>query len=141
MLNVRHDPCWLKAQTLEFTGRTLNVLIMGTAIIAGSATAAPRPAQADTTSTLLIAAGAAAIVGALLTDANNHPYYVKDNRRYYVTQDEANYYGAHHNVVRRQALVPENEYPVQRNAGYNVSRQRGQHAAQPQHAARQPDKR
>jgi hypothetical protein len=114
---------------------------MGTAIIAGSATTAPRPAQADTTSTLLIAAGAAAIVGALLTDGNNRQYYVKDNRRYYVTQDEANYYGAHHNVVRRQALVPENEYPVQRNAGYNISRQQTQHAGRPQQAPRHSDKR
>jgi len=92
------------------------------ALVAMLSVPLPRPAQADTASTLLIAAGAAAIVGALLVDSNNHPYYVRDNRRYYVTQNEASYYRAHHKVVRRQAWVPENEYPVQRNAGYALPR-------------------
>jgi hypothetical protein len=133
MLRVQLFDAGLR-HNMGFNGRTLKVLVVGTAIIAGAITTAPRAAQADTTSTVLIAAGAAAIVGALLTDSNNHPYYVKDNRRYYVTQDEANYYGAHHNVVRRQAWVPESEYPVGRNAGYRVS---GQRTQQPQHPARQ----
>jgi hypothetical protein len=125
---------------MEFTRRTLEGVVLGTAILAAATIAVPRAAQADTTSTALIAAGAAAIVGALLTDGNNHPYYVKDNHRYYVTQNEANYYGAHHHVVRRQALVPENEYPVGRNAGYNVSRQQAQHAGN-EHGARHGNER
>lgn len=98
--------------------RTLKNLGIGTALVAVAIIPIPRPAQADTTSTALIIAGAAAIVGALLLDSNNRPYYVNNNRRYYVTQDEANYYRTHRQVVQRQAWVPENEYPVQRNAGY-----------------------
>jgi hypothetical protein len=31
---------------------------------------------------------------------------------------------AHHKTVQRQAWVPENEYPVKRNAGYNIPPQR-----------------
>ncbi len=125
---------------MQFTRRTLEGVVMGTALVAAATITVPRAAQANTTSTVLIAAGAAAIVGALLTDGNNHPYYVKNNRRYYVTQDEANYYGSHHHVVRRQALVPENEYPVGRNAGYAVSRQQPQHAGS-QHGARHGNER
>lgn len=99
---------------------SLKGLVLGAALVGTTFVAIPRPAQADTTSTVLIAAGAAAIVGALLLDANNRPYYVKNNHRYYVTQSEANYYRSHHKVVARQAWVPENEYPVARNAGYHV---------------------
>ncbi|MGP6156142.1 MAG: hypothetical protein ACLPYS_01165 [Vulcanimicrobiaceae bacterium] len=94
-------------------------LVVGSVLVAASVVARPLPASADTTTDVAIAA--AAIVGALLIDANNRPYYVEDDRRYYVTADEAKYYRAHHHVVRRQAWVPESEYPVQRNAGYAVS--------------------
>jgi len=99
-------------------------IVAGVALAAATFVFIPRPVQADTTSTVLIAAGAAAIVGALLMDSNNRPYYVSNNRRYYVTQNEATYYRSHHRVVARQAWVPENEYPVQRNAGYPIREQR-----------------
>lgn len=102
---------------------TFRRLILGSAIVAATTISIPRPAQANTTSTALIAAGAAAIIGALLTDANNHPYYVQNNRRYYVTPAEANYYRSHRNVVQRTAWVQENQYPVQRNAGYRMPQQ------------------
>jgi hypothetical protein len=101
----------------------LRTLVAGATLIAATTVFIPRPVQADTTSTVLIAAGAAAIVGALLIDSNNRPYYVNNNRRYYVTQNEATYYRSHHRVVARQAWVPENEYPVQRNAGYPIREQ------------------
>ncbi len=104
----------------------LKPIAIGTALIAAATISVPSPAQASTTSTVLIAAGAAAIVGALLIDSNSHPYYVKNNRRYYVTQNEASYYRSHHQVVQRQAWVPENEYPVQRNAGYPMRQQQDQ---------------
>jgi hypothetical protein len=106
-------------------------LFLGTALVAAATISIPRPAQADTTSTVLIAAGAAAIVGALLLDSNNQPYYVNNNHRYYVTQDEANYYRSHNNVVVRQAYVPQSwsSYPVARNAGYRTT--------QPQHSNNQ----
>jgi hypothetical protein len=103
-------------------------LAIGSALVAVTTVSLPAPAKADTASTLLIAAGAAAIVGALLTDSNNHPYYVSNNRRYYVTQNEATYYRSHHQGVQRQAWVPENEYPVQRNAGYSMQRQQSAHS-------------
>jgi hypothetical protein len=99
-------------------------LVAGLTLVAATTVFIPRPVQANTTSTVLIAAGAAAIVGALLMDSNNRPYYVSNNRRYYVTQNEATYYRNHHRVVARQAWVPENEYPVQRNAGYPIREQR-----------------
>jgi hypothetical protein len=95
-------------------------LAVGTALATAITISLPRPVQADTTSTALFAVGAAAIVGALLYDGNNHPYYVNNNRRYYVSQNEAQYYRSHHRMVQRQAWVPEYEYPVQRNAGYNM---------------------
>jgi thiamine biosynthesis lipoprotein ApbE len=104
--------------SLSYAG-ALKGFAVGTAFVAAVTVALPRPVQADTTSTALFAVGAAAIVGALLYDSNNRPYYVNNNRRYYVTQNEASYYRSHHRVVQRQAWVPENEYPVQRNAGYN----------------------
>jgi hypothetical protein len=104
--------------------RNLRNLVVGTALAASLAVSMPQPVKADTTSTLLIAAGAAAVVGALLIDSNNRPYYVNNNRRYYVTQNEATYYRAHHRTVQRQAWVPENEYPVQRSAGYQFPQQR-----------------
>ena len=97
----------------------LKGLAAGTALATTLWLTPPAPAMADTATTAAIVAGAASIVGALLIDANNHPYYVKDNRRYYVTQPEANYYRAHHHVVQRSAWVPEQEYPVQRTAGYH----------------------
>ncbi len=98
-------------------------LVAGVALVAATIVFIPRPVQADTTSTVLIAAGAAAIVGAILMDSNNRPYYVNNHRRYYVTQNEATYYRSHHKLVARQAWVPENEYPVQRNAGYPIREQ------------------
>ncbi|MFY9781892.1 MAG: hypothetical protein WAJ85_15455 [Candidatus Baltobacteraceae bacterium] len=107
--------------------RSLKGIAVGIALVAGLTATVPQPARADTTSTVLIAAGAAAIVGALLIDANNRPYYVNDNRRYYVTQSEATYYRSHRGAVRRQAWVPENQFPVERNAGYNIPQQRGGH--------------
>jgi hypothetical protein len=94
------------------------------ALLAAIGISRPVPAAADTSSAIISAAGM--IVGALLIDSNNHPYYVRDNRRYYVTQDEASYYRSHHRVVQRQAWVPEEEYPVRRNAGYSVPQR--QHA-------------
>ncbi len=101
----------------------LKRVVLGTALVAAVAVSAPRPAQADTASTAAIVAGAAAIVGALLVDSNNRSYYVKNNERYYVTPGEATYYRAHHKVVQRQAWVPENSYPVRRNAGYQIPQQ------------------
>jgi hypothetical protein len=92
--------------------------ILGAALITATGISRPLPAAANTTTDIAIAAGA--IVGALLIDGNNHPYYVRDNHRYYVTQQEANYYRSHHHVVQRSAWVPENEYDVRRNAGYQV---------------------
>ena len=53
---------------------------------------APRPAQADTNSTIAIAAAAAAIVGTLLFDSNNRPYYYRGGRPVYVSDQVANYY-------------------------------------------------
>lgn len=106
----------------------LKPLVLGTALVAAATVSVPAPAQANTTSTVLIAAGAAAIVGALLVDSNSHPYYVQNNQRYYVTQDEATYYRSHHQVVQRRAWVPENEYPVQRTAGYQMRPQPQGHA-------------
>jgi hypothetical protein len=57
----------------------------------------PRPAQADTGSTLLVAGAAAMIVGALLVDSHNQPYYVSGGRHIYVSQNTAVYYRAHYN--------------------------------------------
>jgi hypothetical protein len=91
---------------------------LGALIVAGTFVT-PRPAAADTASTIAIAAGAAAIVGALLYDSSNHPYYVRNNRRYYVTQQEAQYYRSHHRGYERRAYVPEREYPVQRDPYHN----------------------
>jgi hypothetical protein len=105
--------------------RAFKGLAVGTALVAAITISLPRPAQADTTSTALFAVGAAAIVGALLYDGNNRPYYVNNNRRYYVTQGEASYYRSHHRVVQRQAWVPENEYPVQRNPYAGQNRDQG----------------
>jgi hypothetical protein len=105
----------------------IQTIAIGGALVATATVSMSAPAKADTASTLLIAAGAAAIVGALLVDSNQHPYYVKNNQRYYVTQNEATYYRAHHKVVQRQAWVPENEYPVQRNAGYRMPQQQVAH--------------
>jgi hypothetical protein len=97
-------------------------LVVGTALVAATTVWIPRPAQAATSSADILAA-VGAIVGVLLLDSNNHPYYVTNNRRYYVTQAVANSYRARHKVVVRQAWVPETEYPVARNAGYQVPQQ------------------
>jgi hypothetical protein len=97
---------------------------LGAGLIATIAIGAPRPAQANTTSTAFIIAGAAAIVGALLVDSQNKTYYVKNNKRYYVTPDEATYYRSHHKVVERKAYVPENEYPVAQSADARMQQQR-----------------
>ncbi len=99
--------------------RSLAAAAAGTTLLAAISFGLPRPAQADTASTMAIAAGAAAIVGALLIDGNGHPYYVRDNRRYYVSQDEASYYRSHHHAVQRSAWVPENEYPVGHQEHYD----------------------
>lgn len=108
----------------------LKGLAVGTALVAAITISLPRPVQADTTSTALFAVGAAAIVGALLYDGNNQPYYVKNNRRYYVSRNEAAYYRSHHHLVQRQAWVQEYDYPVQRNAGYEMNRDRWQNRDQ-----------
>ena len=110
----------------------LNILrsvAAGSALVAAATFMHPLPAAADTTSAIVSAASA--IVGALLVDANNRPYYVQESRRYYVTPEVANYWRSHHHVVQRNAWVPENEYPVERNGGYrevqqNNDRDRGQ---------------
>jgi hypothetical protein len=109
---------------------SLKGLAVGAALVAAVTISLPRPAQADATSTALYAVGAAAIVGALLYDGNNRPYYIKDNRRYYVSQDAARYYRSHHDGYMRQAWVPEREYPVAQNGGYDVSRDRWQNRDQ-----------
>ena len=105
---------------MKLIKNALKYFVVGTAIVAVTTVSIPRPAQADTASTAAIIAGAAAIVGALLLDGNNQPYYVNNNRKYYVTQPEASYWQTHHHTVVRRAYVPENEYPVARNAGYRI---------------------
>jgi hypothetical protein len=99
----------------------LPALIAGSVALGAFAGPAAQPARADTASTLAIA-GAAAIVGALLIDGNNRPYYVQNNRRYYVSQQEATVWRQRHHVVRRQAWVPEREYPVARDPYNNHDR-------------------
>jgi hypothetical protein len=74
----------------------------------------PRPAQADTGSTLLIAGAAAAIVGSLLIDSNNQPYYVNNGRHVYVSQDTARYYRSHGNNGRHYG---QNSYHGQQSYG------------------------
>jgi hypothetical protein len=107
--------------SLSYRG-ALKGLAVGTAFVAAMTVALPRPVQADTTSTALFAVGAAAIVGALLYDGNNRPYYINNNRRYYVSPAAAAYYRSHHQGYVRQAWVPEREYPVAQNGGYNMRR-------------------
>src|ERR1700722_7637408 len=91
-------------------------LVIASALLAAARISLPKPAAADTPSTLAIA-GAAAVLGALLIDGNNRPYYVNNNHRYYVSQSQANYFRPHHHVVQRRAYVPENEYPVANGHG------------------------
>jgi hypothetical protein len=112
---------------MKLVQNTLKYFVAGTALVAVATVSIPRPAQADTATTAAIIAGAAAIVGALLLDGNNQPYYISNNRKYYVTQPEASYWQTHHKVVVRKAYVPENEYPVARNAGYRIPQQQQQH--------------
>jgi hypothetical protein len=114
-------------------------VVLAGAFGAAATMSLPRGAQADT-SVASIIAGATAIVGALLMDGNNQPYYINDNRKYYVTQSEASYWRAHHHVVVRQAYVPENEYPVQRNAGYQNTQPRGQMPQQNDHSMNNQDR-
>ena len=117
---------------MKLAQHTHKYVVAATALVAVATVSIPRPAQADTTTTAAIIAGAAAIVGALLLDGNNRPYYITNNRKYYVTQPEANYWQTHHRVVVRKAYVPENEYPVARNAGYRIPKYQ-----QPQHGNNQ----
>jgi hypothetical protein len=114
---------------LELVPISLKRLALGTALIAAITVSLPRPAQADTSSTLM-AVAAGAIVGALLLDGNNQPYYVNNNRKYYVSQQEASYWRSQHHVVVRRAYVPEAEYPVARNAGYRVPQQQAMRGGQ-----------
>jgi hypothetical protein len=111
----------------EFVQTALKRSVVGIALIATTVVSMPRPAQADTATTVAIVAGAAAIVGALLVDGNNQPYYVQNNRKYYVTQNEAQYWRSHHKTVVRRAYVPETEYPVARSAGYRGPAQQMAH--------------
>jgi len=115
--------------SISFKG-ALKGFAVGTAFVAAVTIALPRPVQADATSTALFAVGAAAIVGALLYDGNNQPYYVNNNRRYYVSQNTAMYYRNHHQGYMRQAWVPEREYPVAQNGGYNMSHDKWQNRDQ-----------
>ena len=92
-----------------------SVLVAGAVIAYAALGSAMQPAMANTTTTAAIAAGAAAIVGALLIDGNNHRYYINNDRRYYVTQPEANYWRERHHVVKRQAYVREQRYPIARD--------------------------
>jgi len=80
----------------------------------------PRPAQADTGSTLLIAGAAAAIVGALLVDSNNQPYYVSNGRHVYVSQNTAQYYRSHRNNGNHygQSYHGQQSYGQQNNRSY-----------------------
>jgi len=101
----------------------VSTLLATTVIVGGSFAGAVQPANADTETTAAIIAAAGAIVGALIVDSNNHPYYVNNGKRYYVTQNEANYWKKQHGpVVRRNAYVPEQRYPVARNP-YNNGNQ------------------
>jgi hypothetical protein len=62
------------------------------AMVASAVVALPRPASADTTSTIAIAAAAALIVGAIAYDNSGRPYYMRDGRRWYVSNDVGAYW-------------------------------------------------
>ena len=66
------------------------VLTLG--LIASLTFAMPRPASADTQSTVAIVAAAAAIVGAIAYDNSGRPYYVRYGHRCYVSPAVVNYY-------------------------------------------------
>ncbi|MHB8432883.1 MAG: hypothetical protein ACYC8W_01800 [Candidatus Tyrphobacter sp.] len=70
-------------------------LVLASGVLAAALVAMPRPASADTTSTIAIAAAAALIVGAIAYDSSGRPYYERDNRRWYVSREAANYYRYH----------------------------------------------
>ncbi|HUY41417.1 MAG TPA: hypothetical protein VMV82_07605 [Candidatus Dormibacteraeota bacterium] len=70
-------------------------LVLASGVLAAALVAMPRPASADTTSTIAIAAAAALIVGAIAYDNSGRPYYERDNRRWYVSREAANYYRYH----------------------------------------------
>jgi hypothetical protein len=67
-------------------------IVLASGVLAAAAFAMPRPASADTASTLAIVAAAAAIVGAIAYDNSGRPYYVRDGRRWYVAPAVADYY-------------------------------------------------
>jgi hypothetical protein len=68
------------------------VLTLG--LIASMTFAMPRPASADTQSTVAIIAAAAAVVGAIAYDNSGRPYYVRYGHRCYVSPAVVNYYHA-----------------------------------------------
>jgi hypothetical protein len=70
-------------------------LVLASGVLAAALVAMPRPASADTTSTIAIAAAAALIVGAIAYDNSGRPYYERNNRRWYVSREAANYYRYH----------------------------------------------
>lgn len=101
------------------------VLLMAATLATVAIIPVPRPAQADTGSTLLIAGAAAMIVGALLVDSHNQPYYVSNGRHIYVSQSTAVYYRAHHNNGNHYGEYQNGHYHGQQVYGYqNTSQQR-----------------
>lgn len=75
----------------------LTKIVLATGMLAATMIALPKPASADTGSTIAIAAAAAAIVGAIAYDSQGRPYYMRDRQRFYVSQDTANYWRFHRN--------------------------------------------
>lgn len=94
------------------------ILLMAATLATVAVLPVPRPAQADTASTLLIAGAAAMIVGALLVDSNNQPYYVSNGRHVYVSQSTAQYYHAHGNNGNHYGEYQHGQYHGQQVYGY-----------------------
>ena len=81
---------------LNFLKSVFGKSVLAAGLLASvSVFALPRPASADTQSTVAIAAAAALIIGAIAYDNSGRPYYVRDNRRWYVDRNVAQYYEMH----------------------------------------------
>ena len=98
------------------------VLTLG--LIASMTFAMPRPASADTQSTVAIIAAAAAIVGAIAYDNSGRPYYVRYGHRCYVSPAVVDYYHNHQGWNRGwHRVVP--QYGSRGGRGYYGRYDRG----------------
>lgn len=83
----------MRNKITAFAKPLIGKFVLAAGVLATAMVAMPRPASADTQSTVAIVAAAALIAGAIANDSNRRPYYMREGQRDYGWNGGRGYFG------------------------------------------------